>query len=134
MDFSALSFTDPPCLPMCLQAQGSCPKNMTTEEYAAHTLSPVVLHELREAVHNSKWLQWSHLDQVRSRGRGQGAGLFVWRSVGGRRAGERVRDGGERERERGRAPGRGVAAEGVLVTRGAALDGGASAGGCCSRE
>lgn len=109
---------------MCLQAQGSCPKNMTTEEYAAHTLSPVVLHELREAVHNSKWLQWSHLDQVRSRGRGQGAGLIVWRSVGGRRAGERVRDGGERELRRGR----GGAAGGVFVTRGAALVGGALAG------
>ncbi len=36
---------------------------MTTEEYAAHALSPPVLHELREAVSNNKWLEWDHLDQ-----------------------------------------------------------------------
>ncbi|KAG1665833.1 hypothetical protein FOA52_005868 [Chlamydomonas sp. UWO 241] len=46
-----------------LRAQGSCPKSMTTEEYAAHTLLPPVLHELREAVANNKWLVWGHLDQ-----------------------------------------------------------------------
>lgn len=46
------------------QAQGSCPRSMSTEEYAAHTLSPAVMHELKEAVGNNKWLEWEHLDQV----------------------------------------------------------------------
>lgn len=67
--YSASSTLVPPltCIffsPSSPQAQGSCPRNMSTEEYAAHTLSPAVMHELKEAVGNNKWLEWEHLDQV----------------------------------------------------------------------